>query len=79
MNNPYPEREPWLPRYQQQCGNCYYHVYFDAEITEGVEVTECRRRAPAPVLRNVGAYTTYFPEVDASEWCGEWAPQEVSA
>lgn len=78
MTGPYPNRMPWLPRSKQQCSNCYYHVHFDAEITQGVEMIECRRRSPAPVLRGEGGYTTYFPEVEAGDWCGDWQPQEES-
>lgn len=62
MTHPYP------PRSKQSCANCYYHC----------PGTECHRYAPRPALGAQAGYESYWPEVCDVEWCGEWAPQEVS-
>jgi len=74
MTHPYP------PRTEQDCGNCFYVMRFDKDITqEGVDLFECHRKAPAPVLGTGGGFDAYWPDVDEVDWCGEWAPQEVPA
>lgn len=75
MTHPYP------PRLEQSCGNCFYVVLFDKEITqEGVDLLECHRHAPNPAIGTEGSsFQAYWPDVDEVDWCGEWAPQEVPA
>ena len=58
---------PYPPRSKQSCGNCYYRPG-----------NECRRYAPRPALGAQAGYESLWPEVCDDEWCGEWAPQEVS-
>ena len=62
MTHPYP------PRSEQRCGNCYYHCLGN----------DCHRYAPRPVLGLLVGYESYWPDVCDGEWCGEWAPKEVS-
>lgn len=72
MTHPYP------PRSEQSCGNCFYVQVFDAEVTaDGFDRFECHRHAGRPVVGSQPDFDVYWPEVSRSEWCGEWAPQEV--
>ena len=54
------------PQKEQECLNCRY--YFNGD---------CHRYAPRPELgeQTLAAYWPFDMERD---WCGEWAPQEVS-
>lgn len=72
MTNPYP------PRREQRCENCFFAVPFDAEDTQDREVIECRRCAPPASIGLAGTitFTGYWPEVDALDWCGDWSPKE---
>ena len=73
MMNQYPRRA------DQQCGNCFYGVTLDPDITEGRPVAECHRHAPAALTKIQASYDTYWPEVLCLDWCGEWAPLEADA
>lgn len=70
MTNPYP------PRREQRCDNCFFAVPFDAEDTQNREVIECRRSAPPALTGPRATFVGYWPEVDALDWCGDWSPKE---
>jgi hypothetical protein len=70
-------KPPYPPRKEQRCGNCFYVVVYDKDITLGDEVYECRRKAPAPLTGAESDLDAYWPDVASDCWCGEWAPQEV--
>jgi hypothetical protein len=54
------------PQSEQVCGNCRYYMNY-----------ECHRHAPAPILGQMGE--AKWPGTDEEgDWCGEWAPQEVT-
>jgi hypothetical protein len=46
------------------CGNCYYYAKY-----------ECHRCAPRP---DILMGDVKWPRTDDGDWCGEWAPQEVT-
>jgi hypothetical protein len=52
------------PLREQQCSNCRY-----------CPENECRRHAPVAGLNLIGK--AFWPEVERTDWCGEWAPQEA--
>lgn len=55
------------PIAEQACKNCRFCINL-----------ECRRHAPVPQLGQTGTFLdAYWPEVDPTDWCGEWAPREA--
>ena len=69
-----------MPKPQQNCGNCRF---LDDTYTD--EKPRCHRYPPQlqdkrvvsedPLLRSLEAEPGWkFPEMDKSNWCGEWQP-----
>ena len=77
------------------CKNCRFYAGFERDVQrtypfspyeEYVDhqvISECRRRGPAVVTIALEGYAnpvaTRWPEVDADDWCGEFAAKEVTS
>lgn len=58
------------------CGTCRFKQATGNYIN-GIELVECRRRAPLPSDGPLGTQYSrgrraYWPLISAEEWCGEW-------
>lgn len=69
-----------MPKLQQNCGNCRF-----LDDTSTDEKSRCHRYPPRlqdtrvmsedPLLRSLEEGPVWrFPEMDKSNWCGEWQP-----
>lgn len=69
-----------MPKLQQNCGNCRF-----LDDTDTGEKPRCHRYPPQlqdtrvmsedPLLRSLEEVPVWrFPEMDKSNWCGEWQP-----
>ena len=52
------------------CATCQ-SAHPTGHAINGVELVECRRRAPVAVYGDMRARRAYFPTLLADEWCGE--------
>lgn len=52
------------------CGSCRFRQQTGSYIN-GVELVECRRRAPTPEVMLAGQRAVW-PLLLAEAWCGEW-------
>jgi hypothetical protein len=68
VSQPVPKPRAMTPRKQQKCGNC-------GCFAEGV----CIRNPPVLFVVPHNNLDVRWPAVKASQWCGEWRPQDEVA
>jgi hypothetical protein len=69
------------PKPEPECNNC---KYFDPQVDPESDQGYCRRYPPMPVVTRVLTTTdtggaqyepavgTFWPQVNPTDWCGEW-------
>ena len=58
-----------IPLTQQTCSSCRY---YRPDMEFAPDVGECHRTPP-----QMGPRGSQWPEVDATDWCGEWCGRDV--
>ena len=59
-----------IPLPRQTCNSCRYYRP-ELELAPIADEGRCHRHPP-----QIGPRGGEWPEVDASDWCGEWQPQQ---
>ena len=60
-----------IPLTQQTCSSCRYYRP-ELELAPIADEGRCHRNPP-----QIGPRGGEWPEVDATDWCGEWCGREV--
>ncbi len=57
----------------ESCDNCYY--FGDELVVDVCIATVCRRHGPVFVMRGEVTQSRAWPNVEASDWCGDFKPK----